>query len=147
MGHYPFQLVCNLDYHHQAHVIDQLLDQLLGADIKEFDAKTTAKGDVAPLSLLVDELEDSHIPTIACVRGYAFGGGLELALGCHYRIAHPKARFGLPEVKIGLIPGCGGTQRLPRLIGIRRALPMIVSGNPISAKKAMDAGKCGMLSI
>ena len=72
----------------------------IGADIKEFDdTKTKTQGDVAPLSVLVDEIESSNLPTIACIGGYAFGGGLELVLACHYRIAHSKARFGLPEVR------------------------------------------------
>lgn len=116
-----------------------------GADIREFDDTKTK--DVAPLAQLVDEIESSSLPTIACIGGYAFGGGLELALACHYRVAHSAARLGLPEVKIGLIPGCGGTQRLPRLIGVRRALPMIVTGNPITAKKALAAGKILLLFV
>src|SRR5690606_26675432 len=70
----------------------------------------------------------------------ALGGGLEVALGCHYRIAAPSAKLGLPEVKLGILPGAGGTQRLPRVIGVEAALPMIVSGDPISAAKAKEAG-------
>ena len=69
---------------------------------------------VAPLAQLIQEIEDADVPIVAAVRGLAFGGGLELALACHYRLALPGTRFGLPEVKLGIIPGAGGTQRLPR---------------------------------
>lgn len=116
-----------------------------GADIKEFDASeaVTAQGaQVAPLSQLIQEVEDSAIPVIAAVRGYAFGGGLELALAAHYRVALPGTRFGLPEVKLGIVPGAGGTQRLPRLVGLKLALRMIVSGDPIKAPQALEAGGC-----
>src|SRR3546814_13011304 len=70
----------------------------------------------------------------------ALGGGLEVALGCHYRISTPKAKLGLPEVTLGLLPGAGGTQRLPRLVGVETALDMIASGNPIYAAKADEMG-------
>ena len=79
-------------------------------------------------------------PTIAAVHGTPLGGGLELTMGCHFRVAAPCTRLGLPEIKLGLIPGAGGTQRLPRLVGIEKALPMILSGDPIPAKDALAAG-------
>jgi enoyl-CoA hydratase len=85
-------------------------------------------------------LELAQIPVIACVNGYAFGGGLELALACHFRYATKNAKLGLPEVKLGLIPGYGGTQRLPREIGRGRALEMILSGEPIDADEALRLG-------
>jgi 3-hydroxyacyl-CoA dehydrogenase len=85
-------------------------------------------------------LEDSDKPTIAAIHGTALGGGLEIALGCHCRVAAKDARLGLPEVKLGLIPGGGGTQRLPRLIGGKRALAMITGGEMMSAPEALTAG-------
>lgn len=97
---------------------------------------------MAPLAQLIQEVEDSDTPTIAAIRGLAFGGGLELALAAHYRLALPGTRFGLPEVHLGIIPGAGGTQRLPRLVGLKQALKMIVSGAPISAPKALESGAC-----
>ena len=100
-----------------------------GADIKEFG---TALSSAAPdLRALVSGLEESGKPVIAAVGGLAMGGGLELALGCHYRVAAPEARIALPEVKLGLLPGAGGTQRLPRLVGLEQALNMIVSGTTL----------------
>ena len=77
---------------------------------------------------------------IAAVHGTPLGGGLELTMGCHFRVAAAGTRLGLPEIKLGLIPGAGGTQRLPRLVGIEKALPMILSGDPIPAKDALAAG-------
>jgi len=101
-----------------------------GADITEF-----GKGSASPPSLpeLVDSIEASAKPVVAAIHGTALGGGLEVALGCHYRVAVPSAKLGLPEVKLGILPGAGGTQRLPRVIGVEAALPIIVSGDPISA--------------
>ena len=109
-----------------------------GADVKEFG---TALASAAPsLRALVSELEESSKPVIAAIGGIAMGGGLELALGCHYRVAAPGARIALPEVKLGLIPGAGGTQRLPRAVGLEVALNMIVSGTTQSAQELATAG-------
>ena len=109
-----------------------------GADIKEFNTPAA----LAQPSLLqvIDNVERSTKPVVAAVNGICMGGGLELALGCHYRIATQDALFALPEVKIGLLPGAGGTQRLPRAIGAEKALQMIISGEPISAGDALKHG-------
>ena len=85
-------------------------------------------------------IEGTGKPVIAAIGGYALGGGLELALACHLRVAGPKAKLGLPEVKLGVIPGYGGTQRLPRLIGRGRALRMILTGDPVESGEALAAG-------
>ncbi len=85
-------------------------------------------------------IEGTGKPVIAAIGGYALGGGLELALACHLRVASPKARLGLPEVKLGVIPGYGGTQRLPRLIGRGRSLRMILTGEPVDSEEALVAG-------
>ena len=109
-----------------------------GADITEF-----GKPPVGPsLPEVIDAIEASAKPVVAAIHGTALGGGLEVALGCHYRIAVASARLGLPEVKLGILPGAGGTQRLPRVVGVAEALPMIVTGNPIPAAKA---GKIGLV--
>src|SRR3546814_12003349 len=89
---------------------------------------------------MVDAIEASTRPVVAAIHGMALGGGLEVALGCHYRISTPNAKLGLPEVALGLLPGAGGTQRLPRLVGVETALDMIVSGSPVSAAKAAEMG-------
>ena len=103
-----------------------------GADIKEFgSAKATAEPNLLSVILAV---ENSGKPVIAAVHSVCMGGGLELALGCHYRIAAPGCSVALPEVKLGLIPGAGGTQRLPRVLGVEVALNMIVSGEPIKSE-------------
>ncbi len=107
-----------------------------GADITEF-----GKMPADPiLPVLCDAMEASPKPLVAAIHGTALGGGLEVALACHYRIAVPSAQCGLPEVKLGLLPGAGGTQRLPRVVGVEAALPMIVAGNPIGAKQAAAIG-------
>lgn len=107
-----------------------------GADIKEF-----GKPPQAPLLPdVIRAIESSAKPVVAWLHGVSLGGGLELAMACHYRLAAPDARFGLPEVKLGLIPGAGGTQRLPRLIGLEAALDMILSGEPIGAREARKLG-------
>ena len=107
-----------------------------GADISEFGKPLQG----IPLPTLVDMIEASPKPVIAAIHGTALGGGCEVALGCHYRVAVPSAKLGTPEVKLGLLPGAGGTQRLPRLVGVKAALEMIVLGNPVSAQAAADMG-------
>ncbi|RXZ65587.1 3-hydroxyacyl-CoA dehydrogenase NAD-binding domain-containing protein [Pelagerythrobacter rhizovicinus] len=107
-----------------------------GADITEFGK--APQGPSLPEAL--DKLEASEKPVVAAIHGTALGGGCEVALACHYRVAVPSAKIGLPEVKLGLIPGAAGTQRLPRLVGAEAALPLVVTGDPISAKKAQAIG-------
>ncbi|MBA2459863.1 MAG: enoyl-CoA hydratase/isomerase family protein, partial [Gemmatimonadales bacterium] len=102
-----------------------------GADIREFG--TPASTADPTLRRLIDLLETSAKPVIAAIAGTCLGGGLELTLGAHYRVASADARLGLPEVKLGLLPGAGGTQRLPRLVGVERAIDMIASGEPVPA--------------
>ena len=107
-----------------------------GADITEF-----GKPPVGPnLPETLDAMEASDKPVVAAIHGTALGGGCEVALACHYRVAVPSAKLGLPEVKLGLIPGAAGTQRMPRLVGAEAALPLVVGGNPIPAKKAEAIG-------
>jgi 3-hydroxyacyl-CoA dehydrogenase len=109
-----------------------------GADITEFG---TPKALQEPnLPMLCALLETMPKPVVAAIHGTALGGGLELALSCHFRVADAKALLGLPEVKLGLIPGSGGTVRMPRVVGPQKALSMIVSGNPIGAKDALASG-------
>ena len=113
-----------------------------GADIPELrhrDLVPQRRG--AQLGQRVFErLAQLEVPSVAVVHGFALGGGCELALACDFRVATPKARFGLPEIKLGLIPGYGGTQRLPRLIGEARALEMILSGRTVRADEALTLG-------
>ncbi|MDP9086345.1 MAG: 3-hydroxyacyl-CoA dehydrogenase NAD-binding domain-containing protein [Pseudomonadota bacterium] len=107
-----------------------------GADITEF-----GKPPVMPwLPQVVDTIEGCSKPVIAAIHGTALGGGLEVALGCHYRVAVPTAKFGVPEVKLGILPGAGGTQRLPRVAGVPKALEMVTGGGMISAKEASAIG-------
>ena len=102
-----------------------------GADIKEFGSpKAIAEPNLLSLIRL---LENCGKPTIAAIHSVCMGGGLELSLGCHYRVGAPGASIALPEVKIGLIPGAGGTQRLPRVLGVETALNIIVSGDPVKS--------------
>ncbi len=103
-----------------------------GADVREFG--TPKAGQEPTLPSVIRALDGATKPVVAAIAGVCLGGGLELALGCHYRVAAPDASLGLPEVKLGLLPGAGGTQRLPRLIGLEPALNMIVSGQPAPAK-------------
>jgi 3-hydroxyacyl-CoA dehydrogenase len=108
-----------------------------GADITEFGKPQKAPS----LRDLIDTLESIKTkPTVAAIHGTALGGGLELALGCHFRVADKGARLGLPEVKLGILPGAGGTVRLPRIVGPEKAVAMIVSGTPIGALEAEEAG-------
>lgn len=107
-----------------------------GADITEFGKPMQEPG----LPTLVDEIEASAKPVVAAVHGTALGGGCEVALACHYRIAVPSAKFGLPEVKLGILPGAGGTQRLPRVAGVEFALELAAKGDPVPAQVAKDAG-------
>src|SRR6476620_10536611 len=108
-----------------------------GADITEF-----GKPPQQPwLPAVVDTIENCGKPVVAAIHGTALGGGLEVALACHYRVADPTAKLGTPEVKLGLLPGAGGTQRLPRVAGVRRALEMCATGNPIGAKDGFDCGR------
>ena len=111
-----------------------------GADIKEFGKMTSgarSRGSLLPLLL---HIEDSGKPVVMAIHGAAFGGGLELAMAGHYRIASPGAQVGQPEVKLGIIPGGGGTQRLPRLVGVAKAVEMCADGKPISADTAAALG-------
>ncbi|MEQ9642869.1 MAG: 3-hydroxyacyl-CoA dehydrogenase NAD-binding domain-containing protein [Alphaproteobacteria bacterium] len=109
---------------------------IAGADITEFGKPPKEPG----LHGVLDDMESATKPIVAAIHGTALGGGLEVALTCHYRVGDPKARFGLPEVKLGLLPGAGGTQRLPRVLGVEKALAMITSGNMIGAKEALAGG-------
>jgi 3-hydroxyacyl-CoA dehydrogenase len=109
---------------------------IAGADISEFGKKMEG----ASLLDVIDAMEASPKPIVAAIHGTALGGGLEVALACHYRVAVPSAKLGLPEVKLGLLPGAGGTQRLPRVVGAQKALEMVTSGTPIGAKAALATG-------
>lgn len=109
-----------------------------GADIREFD--TGVAGESPTLMDLISLIEDSPKPVVCALHGTALGGGCELSLACHSRIAIPGTRIGLPEVTLGIVPGAGGTQRLPRLIGVLPALDAIVSGKPMTAERAHELG-------
>src|SRR6266436_3262619 len=109
---------------------------IAGADITEFGKPPTEPS----LHEVLDLIEGSPKPIVAAIHGTALGGGLEVTLACHYRVGVKDARFGLPEVKLGLLPGAGGTQRLPRVVGVEKALSMMVSGDPIRADEALKAG-------
>jgi 3-hydroxyacyl-CoA dehydrogenase len=109
---------------------------IAGADIREFGNPTEGK----TLPELLDVIENANTPVIAAMHGTALGGGLEVALCCHYRVALPSTRFGLPEVKLGILPGSGGTQRLPRVIGVARALELMCSGEQFGAEEAHALG-------
>ena len=107
-----------------------------GADITEFGKPMKGPG----LGTVIDMIEALDKPVVAAIHGTALGGGCEVTLGCHYRVAVPSAKIGTPEVKLGLLPGAGGTQRIPRIAGVKLALQMTAIGDPISAKAAHDAG-------
>lgn len=115
---------------------------IAGADIREFGKITSGQKARVDLHWLLDAIEDCPKPVIAAIHGTAFGGGLEVAMACHYRVAVRSAKVGQPEVKLGLIPGAGGTQRLPRLAGVQKAVIMCAFGEPISA---LDAFECGIV--
>lgn len=107
-----------------------------GADITEFGKPRQEPS----LSVLLNRLEASEKPVVVAIHGTAVGGGCEISLGCHYRVGDTSARFGLPEINLGLLPGAGGTQRLPRLIGIAPALDIILGGTYVDAEKALELG-------
>ncbi len=109
-----------------------------GADIKEFNSPKALTEPT--LHTLIRTAEDSVKPVVAAIHSVCMGGGLELSLGCNYRVALPGAQIALPEVKLGLLPGAGGTQRLPRVLGLEPALNMIVSGNPVLSEKLAGSG-------
>jgi enoyl-CoA hydratase/carnithine racemase len=114
-----------------------------GADISEIQETRSAEAGyqhAREFQILFDHVEALPQPVIAAVSGYALGGGCELALACDFRIASETARFGLPEIKIGAFPGGGGTQRLPRLVGVAKAKEMILTGDPVTAQEALAAG-------
>ncbi len=108
-----------------------------GADVAEFGSPAmSASPSLAEMLALI---ENSPKPVVAAINGLALGGGLELAMACHYRVAAAAAQLGLPEVKLGILPGAGGTQRLPRLVGVERALNMIVNGSPVGARELANS--------
>ena len=113
---------------------------IAGADIKEFGKMTSGKVRGAGLLPFLLKIEDSKKPVVVAIHGTAFGGGLEVAMACHYRVAVSSAQVGQPEVKLGIIPGAAGTQRLPRLAGVAKAVEMCTTGNPIKAAEALQFG-------
>lgn len=113
-----------------------------GADIKEFMGRNVVEEFQATQNgqHTMAKLDHLPIPSVAILNGYALGGGLELATACTFRVATPNARLGVPEIKLGLIPGYGGTQRLPRLVGEARALEMVMTGRMVEAEEALQMG-------
>src|SRR5262249_8466748 len=111
-----------------------------GADINDFLNVVAGKAELPELHPTLRALEASSKPIVAAIHGMALGGGMELAMACHYRIATPDAQVGQPEVKLGLIPGAGGTQRLPRLIGPLKAAEWCAFGDPVPAVDAAELG-------
>src|SRR5713226_4157432 len=107
-----------------------------GADIREF-GKPRLKPDLPEVN---DQQDAMKKPLVAAIGGFALGGGLELALACHYRVALPRSQIGLPEVKLGILPGSGGTQRLPRAIPMAEAVRMMTTGATVTAEKAKELG-------
>lgn len=129
----------------KALIIYSLLDGVFiaGADIKEIEKikdGEEAKRLVRQAKGIINEIEDLEIPVIAAINGFCLGGGLELALACHFRLASENAAFGAPEINLGIIPGFGGSQRLARTIGRARALEMILTGNNVMARAAEQWG-------
>ncbi|NXW81727.1 ECHP enzyme, partial [Alopecoenas beccarii] len=108
-----------------------------GADIRGFSSPKTRGISLSSIASLIEKCEK---PVVAAIEGIALGGGLEVALSCHYRVAHMKALMGLPEVTVGLLPGAQGTQRLPRLIGVPAALDIITTGRHVPATEALKLG-------
>lgn len=118
-------------------------DFIVGADIKEIETLNSAEetqNAAHTMQLILNKLDELSIPTVAAINGQCLGGGLELALACDWRVVDEKAILGFPEIQLGLIPGAGGTQRTPRLIGIQAALDLILTGKRLKAKKAMKVG-------
>jgi 3-hydroxyacyl-CoA dehydrogenase len=113
---------------------------IAGADIKEFGKMTSGKTRGAGLLPFLLKIEDTKKPVIVAIHGTAFGGGLEVAMACHYRVAVWSAQVGQPEAKLGIIPGAAGTQRLPRLAGVAKAVEMCTTGNPVKAAEALEFG-------
>src|SRR5262245_1241192 len=114
---------------------------IAGADIKEFGKITAGqKRSLGAMPAMLQALEESPKPVVAAIHGTAFGGGLETAMACHYRVAVAAAQVGQPEVKLGIIPGAGGTQRLPRLAGVAKAAQMCALGDPVGAAEAFAHG-------
>ncbi len=113
-----------------------------GADIGEINERDTITGrtETRRRQAVYGRIENLEIPSIAAINGYALGTGLELAMACSIRIASTTARLGQPEVKLGIIPGAGGTQRLPKLVGMGRAMELVLTGEPITAPAALDMG-------
>jgi 3-hydroxyacyl-CoA dehydrogenase len=113
---------------------------IAGADINEFVKMTSGKTPRSNFLPTLLKLEDCRVPVVVAIHGNALGGGLEVAMACHYRVASPDARVGQPEVNLGIIPGAAGTQRLPRLAGVAKAVEMCTTGKPIKAPEALEAG-------
>src|SRR5437879_5088469 len=116
---------------------------IAGADIKAFDLLKTAADSMARSAnthALLKRIEDASKPLVAAIHGNALGGGLEVAQACHFRVSTKDAKVGQPEVLLGIIPGAGGTQRLPRLAGAKMAREMATDGKPVAAPKALAAG-------
>lgn len=113
---------------------------IAGADIREFPKIIAGERPMLSLNPLLEQIENASKPVVMALHGSALGGGLEVAMAGHYRVAAPSTQLGQPEVKLGLIPGAGGTQRLPRLVGVERALRMCVFGNPMTAREASELG-------
>lgn len=116
-----------------------------GADIRSFQRKQNAEEEnekliLPPITIINNIIEGSEKPVVAAIEGFALGGGLELAMACHARVATSGAQFGLPELQLGIIPGLGGTQRLPRLVGMEKALDMLLTSRSIDAEEAREAG-------
>ncbi|MBT4738242.1 MAG: enoyl-CoA hydratase, partial [Flavobacteriales bacterium] len=114
-----------------------------GADIKEFAEFNSSQAEELSRKgqkLLFDKLENCSIPTIAAINGFALGGGLELAMSCHVRVASTNSKMGLPEVSLGVIPGYGGTQRLSNLVGKGKAMEMVFTAGMITAEEAFQCG-------